>query len=120
LRWPEIDRLLADAPVFISTALVSDPGGLLLRAAAHGCPLILSDVPAHRESWRGAAVFVNPGDHQGFAAAMRRAREDDEHRAAMAEAARRRVRLLGAMRRSETLHEVLTSLSGSMRLTAAE
>jgi alpha-1,3-rhamnosyl/mannosyltransferase len=42
-----------------------------LEAAACGCPLIVSDISAHREVLADAAIFVAPGEPENWAAAMR-------------------------------------------------
>ena len=38
-----------------------------VEAAAAGTPLVLSDIPAHRETLGEAAAFFRPGDAQGLA-----------------------------------------------------
>ncbi|MDO9441039.1 MAG: glycosyltransferase [Beijerinckiaceae bacterium] len=120
LAWDQIDRLFSRSPVFVSTARARTSGRLVFRAAARGCALILSDLPVHHEMWRGAATFVKPGDAEGFAAAIRRAIEDFEHRSAMMDASLRRARLLAGMRRGDALHDLLVSALSGARLTAAE
>ncbi len=66
----ELARWLAARPVFVSAALYEPFGLAVLEAAAAGCPLVLSDIPTFRELWDGAATFVDPLDHTGFAAAI--------------------------------------------------
>ena len=45
-----------------------EPFGLTpLEAAAHGCPLVLGDIPSLRENWDGAAAFVPPDDADALA-----------------------------------------------------
>jgi glycogen synthase len=42
-----------------------EPFGLgVLEAAAHGCALVLGDIPSLRENWHEAALFVAPHDTQ--------------------------------------------------------
>jgi glycogen(starch) synthase len=60
---------LARAPVYASAALYEPFGLGVLEAAQAGCALVLSDIPTFRELWNEAAVFVDPGDARGFAAA---------------------------------------------------
>lgn len=63
----EIGRWLASRPVYMSAAHYEPFGLAVLEAAAAGCPLVLSDIPTFRELWDGAATFVAPNDHAGFA-----------------------------------------------------
>jgi glycosyltransferase involved in cell wall biosynthesis len=51
-----------------------------VEAAACGAPLVLSDLPAHRETLDGAALFVRPTDVDGFAAALGRVLDDETER----------------------------------------
>jgi glycosyltransferase involved in cell wall biosynthesis len=63
----ELARWLAAKPVFASAARYEPFGLAVLEAAQAGCALVLADIPTLRELWDGAAVFVDPLDHQGFA-----------------------------------------------------
>lgn len=86
----EVERRLAPGTVFASASLYEPFGLAVLEAAQAGCALVLSDVPAHRELWDGAADFAPPRDDEALAAALRRAATDAAHRARLADAARRR------------------------------
>ncbi|NEX93918.1 glycosyltransferase, partial [Caulobacter sp. 17J65-9] len=55
-----------------------------------GCALVLSDVPAHRELWAGAALFFAPGDAEGCASAVNRLLADPNLRTERGAAARAR------------------------------
>ena len=85
----EIAGRLAARPVFVSAALYEPFGLAVLEAAMAGCPLVLSDIPTFRELWDGAALFVDPRDHQGFAAAITSAEGDERAGAAARERAAR-------------------------------
>lgn len=51
---------LADADAFISLSDYEGQPNTVLEAAVIGCPLVLSDIPAHREIFTGEAVkYVN-------------------------------------------------------------
>lgn len=50
------------AAVFASPALYEPFGLGVLEAAQEGCALMLSDIPAFRELWDGAALFLPPDD----------------------------------------------------------
>ena len=77
---------MAGASVFASAARYEPFGLSVLEAAQGGMALVLSDIPSLRELWDGAALFVAPGDAQGFAQAMRRALDAPEGLAEAAEA----------------------------------
>lgn len=73
----EVFVLCADADVFVSTSHGEGLPVAVLEAMAAGCPVILSDIPPHRELAEGTDFipFVPPGDVEGFAAAIRRLHE---------------------------------------------
>jgi glycosyltransferase involved in cell wall biosynthesis len=87
---------LASRPIFVSTALYEPFGLAVLEAAQAGCALVLSDIPTFRELWEGAALFVDPKDAHGLAAAVGRLAENPARREALAEAARARSQRYGA------------------------
>ena len=48
-----------------------EPFGLaILEAANRDCALVLSDIPTLRELWHDAAIFVSPGDDEGWIDAL--------------------------------------------------
>lgn len=100
LSAPEIAQRLAARPVFVSAALYEPFGLAVLEAAAAGCPLVLSDTSTFRELWGGAATFVEPRDHEGFARAIMRSMGDERMGAAARERAARYTpdAMAGAMR----------------------
>jgi glycosyltransferase involved in cell wall biosynthesis len=77
----EVFVLCADADVFVSTSHGEGLPVAVLEAMAAGCPVILSEIPPHRELADGADFipFVEPGDVDGFAAEIRRYREMTSH-----------------------------------------
>jgi glycosyltransferase involved in cell wall biosynthesis len=58
---------LARAAIYISPARYEPFGLSVLEAALSGCALVLSNIPAFRELWDGAALFVSPDDPKEFA-----------------------------------------------------
>jgi glycosyltransferase involved in cell wall biosynthesis len=59
------------ADVFVSIGLFEGRPNTVLEAMACGCPLVVSDVPAHREFLTAdMACFVNPGDRAAVASAI--------------------------------------------------
>ena len=83
----QLHDLLAQRPIFVSAARFEPFGLAVLEAAMAGCALVLSDIATFRELWDGAAVFVDPADAQGFAAAIAALAADPARRQAMGEAA---------------------------------
>jgi glycosyltransferase involved in cell wall biosynthesis len=89
----EMGRWLGARPVFVSTARYEPFGLAVLEAAQAGCPLVLADIPTFRELWDGAALYVAPGDSEGFCKAISALVGDDFERAVRGRAARARARL---------------------------
>ena len=87
-----LERLLAERPVFASTAIYEPFGLSVLEAAQAGCALVLSDIPSFRELWEGAADFVPADDDEAIAAAITRAVGDGSRRVRSGIAARMRAR----------------------------
>ena len=74
------DRTLAAlfsvATAAVNPSLAEGFGLPAVEAAACGAPLVLSDLPAHRESMGQAALFVPPGDSRALAEALARVLAD--------------------------------------------
>jgi glycosyltransferase involved in cell wall biosynthesis len=78
--------LMKSADAFASLSRFEGCPNVVMEAMACGCPLVLSDIPAHREILNnGAASFVNPDDPAEVAGALKIALSDGA-------AARNRVR----------------------------
>lgn len=60
------------AAVYALPALYEPFGLSALEAAAHGCALVLGDIPSLREVWGDAALFVPPRDAEGWADTLNR------------------------------------------------
>src|SRR5919109_1845352 len=69
---PPVDmaRRLASASVFSAPAPYEPFGLAILEAAAAGCALVLGDIASLRETWDGAAVFVDPNDPSALRCAI--------------------------------------------------
>lgn len=62
---------LKRASVFVSPSRFEGHPNTVLEAAACGCPLVVSDIPAHREFLdASSALFVDPDDAEALAAAI--------------------------------------------------
>jgi glycosyltransferase involved in cell wall biosynthesis len=72
-RLPSDDmrRWLSRACVFVHPARYEPFGLAVLEAARCGCALVLSDIPALKELWDGAAMFVPAGNPRALRDALR-------------------------------------------------
>lgn len=90
----DVSELLPELAVLVHPARQEPLGRVLLEAAASGVPIIATCVGGTREIFPAdlpAAVLVPPEDDTALAAALRRLIADEPARAAMSQAARRRV-----------------------------
>jgi len=84
-------RLYTGATVVVNPSLGEGFGLPAVEAAACGAALVLSDLPAHRESLGDAAIFVTAGDASALASALERVLGDQELRRSLGAQARERV-----------------------------
>lgn len=80
-----ISALLAHAQALASPSLYESFGLPCLEAMASGCPVIASDLAAHREVCKSAARYVDPSDPMAWASAIEMVLGDDHLRAHMRE-----------------------------------
>lgn len=65
-------ELMGSADALVSLSRFEGCPNVLLEAMACGCPLLVSDIPAHREMLdERSACFANPDDSAGVAAALK-------------------------------------------------
>jgi glycosyltransferase involved in cell wall biosynthesis len=83
--------LYAGATAFVSPSLSEGFGLPAVEAAASGTAVVLSDIPAHRETLGDAAVYFAAGDVGALARQLARLTGDDALRRRLGEAARTRV-----------------------------
>lgn len=83
--------LYSTATAVVIPSLAEGFGLPAVEAAACEAPLVLSDIPAHRETLDGAALFVPPTDEQRLADAIERLVADAELREKLGAGARRAV-----------------------------
>jgi glycosyltransferase involved in cell wall biosynthesis len=108
-----MSRFLGGAGIFVSPALYEPFGLTVLEAAQAGCALVLSDIPTFRELWDGAAIFVAPGDADGFADALADLAARPGVRDVLAGAARERTRAYGPQRMAEGYRAIYRALRGA-------
>jgi glycogen synthase len=90
LSAPALMRLLRSAGIYAAPARYEPFGLGILEAGLAGCPLVLGDIASLRETWDGAAVFVDPFDDEALARALTRLIARVEDRRRLGVAARRR------------------------------
>jgi len=108
---PEAMRMaMARAAIYAHPAVYEASGLMPLEAALQGCALVLSDIPALRELWEGAAVFVPPRDAEAWRTALRMLLDEAPRRRRLAEAARARA---GTFRPERQAEEMLRVYEGA-------
>lgn len=116
--WPWMKR----ADVFVSVSHVEGNPNAVLEAMACGCPLVVSDIPAHREFLDGeSALIVDRLDPVEIAGAIRRCLEDPDAARSRAEIAKAKTAGLAVSvvaRRYEQVY--LDVLKSSRRLKGLE
>ena len=93
LSGAALARTMARAPIFVAPARYEPFGYCALEAALHGCALVLGDIASLREVWGEAALFVDPDDGEGLAAAIALLAEEKPLRDELASRARDRARM---------------------------
>jgi len=84
--------MMKAADVFLFTSVFEGFPNVVLEAMACGCPLVVSDIPAHREFLDGRnALLVNPGAPSEIAQAVRSVLSDPDGGRARAEIAKETV-----------------------------
>ena len=91
----EMLQRMAEAKIFAAPTRYEPFGLAILEAASAGAALVLSDLPALRELWDGAACFVPVDDRTALAATLQRLIADVPARNALQAAARARSRRYG-------------------------
>jgi glycosyltransferase involved in cell wall biosynthesis len=101
--------LYSTATAVVIPSLAEGYGLPAVEAAACGAPLVLSDLPAHRETLDGAALFVSPGDEAALAATLGRLTGDERMRAELGDLAAKAVQRLSWDASAHSLRAVLAS-----------
>jgi glycosyltransferase involved in cell wall biosynthesis len=104
--------LYAGAVLFVSPSLSEGFGLPAVEAAAAGTPVVLSDIPAHRETLGDVAEFFQPNDDRGLAARLTALLQDEAGRARLGEVARERAETLSWDASASALRKVLVEAAG--------
>ncbi|MEX2673160.1 MAG: glycosyltransferase family 4 protein [Phycisphaeraceae bacterium] len=86
----EMAAQMRRAAIFALPSRYAPVGMATLEAALSGCALVLGDIPALRETWGEAAVYVPADDSAALAEAVNELIEDDGARRRLSAAARQR------------------------------
>jgi glycosyltransferase involved in cell wall biosynthesis len=110
---PELWSLMKQATVFVSPSLFEGSPNVVLEAMACGVPLVVSDIPEHRELVdESSAQLVSPKSAPELAGAIEDVLGEPGPAAARAHLARERATQYGmpaiARRYDEMYHEVLS------------
>lgn len=84
LPQAELREWFGAASIYALPALYEPFGYTPLEAGLSGCALVLGDIESLRETWDGAAVFVDPRDRTALKTALLRLIENDRYRYEMA------------------------------------
>ena len=80
--------LMKRADAIVAPSWFEGHPNVVMEAAAAGCPLVLSDIPAHRECLGDAALFAPPEDPEALARAILQTLDDPAEARARAGRAR--------------------------------
>lgn len=102
---------MKSADAFVNVSFFEGQPNAVLEAAVCGCPLILSDIPAHREMMdESSALFVDASSPEQIAAAIERTLRHPEEARQRALEAERRVRRLTVAELGRRFEKVYRSL----------
>lgn len=87
LSQHELAKWYSRASIYALPARYEPFGLTVLEAAFSGCALVLGDIPSLRETWEGAAIFVNPENPSELGKTLRSLIEDLPYRETMAKRA---------------------------------
>jgi glycosyltransferase involved in cell wall biosynthesis len=104
--------LYAGAKAAVLPSLAEGFGLPAVEAAACGAPVVLSDLPAHRETLGGAGLFFPPRRRGALEAALRRVHADDVLRATMSERGSEAVRRMTWDATADRLAELVAAAGG--------
>jgi glycosyltransferase involved in cell wall biosynthesis len=109
----ELDALYANALATVLPSRLEGFGFTPLESLAAGTPAVASDLPALRETTRGGALLVPPGDEAALADALLAVDGDERLRRRLVEAGREAVGALRWDRAAAELRALLAEAAGS-------
>jgi glycogen(starch) synthase len=115
----ELAKWMACASIFVAPARYEPFGLTVLEAAMSACALVLGDIPALRELWDGAALFVSPSDGDELRSVLRELADRPARSAELGAKACARVAHYSLARMARSYHQTYCSLlSSSMEAVA--
>jgi glycosyltransferase involved in cell wall biosynthesis len=103
--------LYSAATAVVIPSLAEGFGLPAVEAAACGAPLVLSDIPAHRESMADGALYFAPTDAQALASQVERVLDDEPARSALAARGRELVSRLSWDATAQRLRALLAEVA---------
>ena len=89
--FEDVRPWMGAADLFVAPSLSEGMPNAVLEAMAMGLPLVLSDIPGHREAAGPDAWYFPPGDAEALAGALAEALSSPEEREARGRRGRRRI-----------------------------
>jgi glycosyltransferase involved in cell wall biosynthesis len=108
-------KLRRRASIYAAPALYEPFGLGILEAAADRCALVLGDIPALRELWSDAAIFVDPRDPDALRESLAGLAGDRWLRSALADRAQRRAASYSIDRTASAYRRLYERLTESER-----
>lgn len=112
LPQAELERLYSEAAIVVLPTRFEGFGLPVLEAMSHGAPVVCSDLPVLHEVGGDAAVYVEPGSVEGFAAAIEQLLADPDRRQQLTLAGADRARLFSWDRTAVEVERQLRSAAG--------
>lgn len=103
----ELRALYSHATAFVYPSLYEGFGLPPLEAMTCGCPVIISDIPPHREVCGEAAIFVDPSDIEDIARKINAVMHDTDLRRRLSEAGRQRKDMFSWQKSTTALMNIL-------------
>jgi glycogen synthase len=110
----------ARASIYVLPARYEPFGLSALEAALAGCALVLGDIPSLRETWTGAALFVDPDAPEMLRTILVGLIERDDLRAHLGSLARARALQLGPERMADAYMAIYRELASGAAAEGAE